>query len=150
MAATGKAPKWEASVRVTVVLAVGVDSEMLEAESTLWRSKGYFFIAAQTIQEAIAHVHAGDFDIALLDDSISLEKRERLAFLIRASGSQTHVVCMGDRPSECESFADATFGNDFRELFDGIRELLKHKHEVRASREDVFNSYLSGEFLQTA
>ena len=50
-------------MRVTVVLAVGVDSEALEAESTLWRSKGYFFIAAQTIQEAIAHFHAGDFDI---------------------------------------------------------------------------------------
>ncbi len=136
-------------MRVTVVLAVGVDSEALEAESTLWRSKGYFFIAAQTIQEAIAHFHAGDFDIVLLDDSISLEKRERLAFLIRASGSQTPVVCMGDRPSECESFADATFGNDFRELFDGIREMLKFKHQSRASRSDAFISYLSGDFLQT-
>jgi DNA-binding response OmpR family regulator len=137
-------------VRVTVVLAVGLDSEVLESESTLWSSKGYFFIAAQTIQEAISQFHAGDFDIVLLDDSISLENRERLAFLIRASGCQTHVVCMGDRPSECESFADATFGNDFRELFQGIRELLKHEHQSRASREDVFSAYLSGEFLQTA
>ena len=123
---------------------------MPEAESTLWRSKAYFFIAAQTIQEAIAHVHAGDFDIALLDDSISLEKRERLAFLIRASGSQTHVVCMGDRPSECESFADATFGKDFNELFAGIHKLMAHQHELRASRADVFSSYISGEYLQTA
>lgn len=136
-------------MRVTVVLAVGVDSEMLEAESILWRSKGLFFLPAQTIQEAISRFHAGDFDIVLLDDSISLENRERLAFLIRASGSQTPVVCMGDRPSECESFADATFGNDFRELFEGIRELLKHEQQMRAARADAFSSYLSGEFLQT-
>ena len=136
-------------MRVTVVLAVGLDTEMLEAESTLWRSKGFFFISAHTIQEAIAHLHAGDFDIVLLDDSISLEKRERLAFLIRSSGSQTPVVCMGDRPGECASFADASFGNDFRELFDGIREMLKFKHQSRASRSDAFISYLSGDFLQT-
>jgi len=137
-------------VPVTVVLAVGVDLGMLEAESTLWRSKGYFFISTQTIQEAISQFHAGDFDIVLLDDSISLEKRERLACQIRASGSQTPIVCMGDRPSECESFADATFGNDFRELFECIRELLKHQHQLRAARADAFSLYLSGEFLQTA
>jgi DNA-binding response OmpR family regulator len=137
-------------MRVTVVLAVGVDTEMLEAESALWRSKGYFFLSAQTIQEAITHLHAGDFDIVLLDDSISLDKRERLVFLIRASGAQTPIVCMGDRPSECESFADATFGNDFRELFDGIRELLKQQHQLSASQPDVFNWYLSGEYQQIA
>jgi DNA-binding response OmpR family regulator len=135
-------------MRVTVVLAVGVDSEMLEAESTLWRSKGYFFIAAQTIQEAISHFHAGDFDIVLLDDSISLENRERLAFLIRASGSKTPVVCMGDRPSECDSFADVSLGNDFRELFEGIRELLKYKYQAPANQTDAFSWYLSGEFEQ--
>jgi len=56
---------------------------------------------------------------------------------------------MGDRPSECESFADATFVNDFRELFEGIRELLKHEQQMRAARADAFSSYLSGEFLQT-
>ena len=137
-------------MRVTVVLAVGVDTEMLEAESTLWRTKGYFFLSAQTIQEAIAHLHAGDFDIVLLDESISLENRERLAFLVRASGSQTPVVCMGDRPSDCASFADASFGNDFRELFEGIREMLKHEQQQYASRMDAFSMYLNGEFPQTA
>lgn len=137
-------------MRVTVILAVGLDSELLDAESALWRSNGLFFISVQTVQEAISQFHAGDFDIVLLDDSIPLENRERLAFLIRASGSQTPVVCMGDRPSECESFADATFGNDFRELFDGMRELLKHQRQLRADGADAFSAYLSGEFLQTA
>jgi DNA-binding response OmpR family regulator len=135
---------------VTVVLAVGVDSEMLEGEVKLWSSKGYFFIAAQTIQEAISQYHAGDFDIVLLDDSIALEDRERLAFLVRASGSRTPVVCMGDRPSECESFADASYGNDFRELLEGIKEILKHKRQSPPASTNIFSAYLSGEFPQTA
>ena len=135
---------------VTVVLAVGVDSGMLEAESALWRSKGYFFISAQTVKEAITHFHAGDFDIVLLGDSISFENRERLTFLIRALGSQTPVVCIGDQPSECESFADATFGKGFSELFAGIGKLLAHRHQLRAARADAFSAYLSGEFPQTA
>jgi len=123
---------------------------MLEAESSLWRSKGYFFISAHTIQEAISHFRAGDFDLVLLDDSISLENRERLAFLIRTTGAQTPVVCMGDQPRECESFADATFGNEFRNLFEGIRELLKQKHQLRTVRGDAFSWYLNGGFEQTA
>jgi DNA-binding response OmpR family regulator len=137
-------------MRVTVILAVGVDSEILEAHSVLWASKGIFFLSAHTIQEAIVHLHSGDFDVVLMDDSISLDNRERLAFLVRASGSQTPIVCMGDRPSECAPFADASFGNDFRELLDGIRELLRHKHHARSTRLDVFSACLSGEFSHMA
>ena len=87
-------------MRVTVVLAVGVDSEMLEAESILWRSKGLFFLPAQTIQEAISRFHAGDFDIVLLDDSISLENRERL--LVPAKSKATVRVSLGAYPVAVE------------------------------------------------
>jgi hypothetical protein len=133
-------------VPVTVVLAVGVDSEMLDAESTLWKSKGFFFISVRTVKEAVTRFHAGDFDIILLGDSVSLENRERLTFLIQAAGSQTPVVCIEDQRCECESFADANSEQQLNELVTGIQKLLANKQQPRADRADPFGSRVAGRF----
>jgi hypothetical protein len=54
-----------------------------------------------SIGEAIESFRCGDFDLILMGDSVPVESRERLTFLIRATGSATPVVCLendsGDR-----------------------------------------------------
>jgi hypothetical protein len=109
---------------LTVVLAVGLDSWLLATQTTLWRSDGFVVITAGSIHEAIDHFRAGDFDLVLLGDSISLESKERLTFLIRASGSQTPVVSVSDVCSDPGGFAGASLKNDVGAFLAGITELI--------------------------
>jgi len=81
---------------LTVVLAVGLDPSLPTAQNAVWKSAGYIVISVGTIKEAIDHFKAGDFDLVLLGNSISLENKERLTFLIRSSGSRTPVVCIAN------------------------------------------------------
>ena len=118
---------------LTVVLAVGLDSWLLATHSAVWRSAGYIVLSAGNIREAIEHFKAGDFDLVLLGDTISAENKERLTFLIRASGSRTPVVCIANSSVAYASFADATLRNDSDVLLTGMGELLEEKarmHQV--------------------
>jgi DNA-binding response OmpR family regulator len=116
---------------LTVVLAVGLDSWLLATHSAVWRSAGYIVLSASNIREAIEHFKAGDFDLVLLGDSISAENKERLTFLIRASGSRTPVVCVASSSMEIASFADATLKNDSSVLLAGMGELLEERAKTR-------------------
>jgi len=94
-----------------VVLAVCVDQFFPGTEASVWKSAGYFFIPAASIKEAIKHFKAGDFDLVLLGNSIPEESRERLTYLIRATGSHVPVVCIAGSSGHHDSFADATFAS---------------------------------------
>jgi DNA-binding response OmpR family regulator len=118
-------------VALTVVLAVALDSSLLRNQSSVWRAAGYMVTSAGSIREAIGHFKAGDFDLVLLGDSISIEDRERLSFLIRASGSLTPIVCVAKSSGACDSFADATLKNDASELLIGMGALLANKARMR-------------------
>jgi DNA-binding response OmpR family regulator len=71
---------------LNVVLAVGLDSWLLVTRNKVWRSAGYFVVSADSIGDAIDLFNDGDFDLVVLSHSISIESRERLTSLIRASG----------------------------------------------------------------
>ena len=122
---------------LTVVLAVGLDSSLLADHSATYRSAGYFVTSAASVREAIAHFRDGDFDVVLLGRSIPLNSRERLAFLIRASGSQIPIVCVTDRSSDCDGFADATIRDEPIELLKGIGEIMAKRPRTPASRRAV-------------
>lgn len=121
---------------LTVVLAVGMDSWKLTAQSSVWRSQGLIVISAGSINEAISHFRAGDFDLVLLDQSISPASSDRLTFLIRASGSLTPVVCLAGIASDCHAFEDSTLGNgnDSNQLIADMKELLTKKARVREAQ----------------
>ena len=116
----------------TVVLAVGLGPSLLATQSTEWKSAGYIVQSASSIREAISHFMAGDFDLVLLGNSISAENRERLTFLIRASGAQTPVVLMESRSANFDSLADATLKNDSSEILTGLGELLRRTEKPGA------------------
>jgi DNA-binding response OmpR family regulator len=107
-----------------VVLAAGVNSWLLATHSTVWRSAGYIVLPAASVKEAIGHFETGDFDLVLLGDSFSVESKERLTSLIRASGSRTPVVSIANPSGDCDLFADATIKNDPNALLQGMGELL--------------------------
>jgi ribosomal protein L30E len=115
-----------------VVLAVCVDQFFPGTEASVWKSAGYFFIPAASIKEAIKHFKAGDFDLVLLGNSIPEESRERLTYLIRATGSHVPVVCIAGSSGHHDSFADATFALGSTDLLTGMGELLKGYTRVRA------------------
>src|ERR1022692_797192 len=97
---------------VTVVLAVGLDSWLLATKTRVWRSAGYFVVSAESIGEAIDLFNDGDFDLVVLGHYISIENRERLTSLIRASGSQTPVAFMGNSSRDSDWFPDSMLKND--------------------------------------
>ena len=114
-----------------VVLAVCLDPLLPGTQGAVWSSAGYVFLAANSVKEAINHFKEGDFDLVLLGPSSPVDARERLTFLIRATGSHVPVVCIADSPGRYDSFADATFEPDSSELLTGIGELLKNKAKLR-------------------
>jgi DNA-binding response OmpR family regulator len=118
-------------VPITVVLAVGLDSTQVETHRSVWKSSGFFVIAASTIQTAIDHFKAGDFDLVLLGDSLPFDKKERLAYLIRASGSRVPVVSIGDPSSDPDSYADATLRSDPKTLLTGISAIVAERAKTR-------------------
>jgi hypothetical protein len=78
----------------------------------------------ESIREAIVQFRDGAYDLILLGHSIPIESRERLAFLIRTSGSRIPVVCFADSPFGHDSFADATIRNKGDDLPLVVQELL--------------------------
>jgi DNA-binding response OmpR family regulator len=123
-----------------VVLAIGVDSSLLEIQSSAWKSSGYIVTFAWSIKDAITHFRYGDFDLVLLGESLPAESRERLTFLIRASGSQVPVACIADTSSDCDRFADATFRVDPTHIFEEIEELIASRARMAASRSNISRS----------
>lgn len=112
---------------VAVVLAVGVDSSLLVNQRLVLQSAGCYFIPARSIRDAIAQLKEGDFDLVLLGHFLPIESRERLTFLIRASGSRVPVVCVKESSSGHDSFADATIRNEPDHLLRVIGELLANR-----------------------
>ncbi len=120
-------------MQTILVLAVGLDWHLLESQREAWKSAGCFAISTGTIKDAIDHFQAGDFDLVLLGNSITAEARERLTFLIRATGAHVPVVCIAGSPGHLDPFADATFEQDSIDLLTGMHELLRSKARMRTA-----------------
>jgi CheY-like chemotaxis protein len=130
----------EPIMSLKVVLAIGVDPSLLEIQSSALRSSGYIVTFAWSIKEAIIHFKCGDFDLVLLGHSLSAESRERLTFLIRASGSQVPVACILDSSSDCDWFADATFKVDRSHILEEIEGLMAGQARTSTSRSNMSRS----------
>jgi len=91
-----------------------------------WRSAGYFVVSAYSIGEAINLFNDGDFDLVVLGDSVSIENRQRLTSMIRASGSQTPMACIGTLRRPQIAFRCPT-EERFEYAGRGLRELLAQK-----------------------
>jgi hypothetical protein len=111
-------------MQLTVPLAVGLDSSLLQRQRSVWPATGYRVTSAGFVREDIARFHEGDFDMVVLSHSLSAESRERFALLIRGSGSRIPVVCVSDSPVGSDPFADATIGIGPDTLLQGIQDLL--------------------------
>ena len=125
----------EPKMSLKVVLAIGVDSSLLEIQSSAWKCSGYIVTFAWSIKEAITHFRYGDFDLVLLGQSLPAESRERLTFLIRASGSQVPVIYVSDSPSDSDSFADAPVNHEATSILKEIGELMAGQARMPASGE---------------
>jgi DNA-binding NtrC family response regulator len=123
----------------TVVLAVCLDPLLPGTQDSVLRSAGYFFIPANSISEAISHFKAGDFDLVLLGNDIPTESRERLTFLIRATGSIVPVACMAGSSGIHDAFADATFEQNPCQLLGRLGALLKSKGRSRPMPAILYN-----------
>ncbi len=123
----------------TVVLAVCLDPTLPGTQESVLRSAGYFFIPANSIKEAIRHFKAGDFDLVLLGHEIPKENRERLIFLIRATGSHVPVACIAGSSGHRDAFADATFEPNPCQLLDRMGDLLKSKSGTRSMPAILYN-----------
>ena len=74
-------------MQATLILIVGTDSSLLRARSVILESMGYTAVPTFSIKMAADNFLTGDFDLVLLDNSLSEKDKDRLTSLIRASGS---------------------------------------------------------------
>ncbi len=130
---------FEIHMATTVVLAVCLDVLLAETQISAMKSAGFFFIPANSIAEAISYFKAGDFDLVLLGHIIPTEARERLTFLIRATGSNVPVASIAASSAHQDAFADATFEQNSTELLHSLRDLMKSKTRIRSVPAILYN-----------
>jgi len=118
---------------LALVLAVGVDSSLLANQKQVLQSAGYHFVPARSMGEALTQLRDADFDLILLGHSIPIESRERMTFLIRASGTGMPVVCVTDSAGGHDGFADATIRVAGDDLLPVMEELLAARKDRRGS-----------------
>jgi hypothetical protein len=87
-------------------------------------SAGYVVESASSVKAAVHSFLGGDFDLVILCHTIPTRERDRLACLIRASGSHTPIISIAENSDQCDVFANATIENDPNKLLPGIREVL--------------------------
>jgi DNA-binding NtrC family response regulator len=109
---------------LNLVLSIGLDSSLLETRNMVLHSAGYIVESASSVKEAVHRFLAGDFDLVILCHTISTRERDRLACLIRASGSHTPLISITVKPGQCDLFANATIENTPNKLLPGISEVL--------------------------
>jgi CheY-like chemotaxis protein len=110
---------------VILILNVGQDPSLSETRSSLLRAAGYIVESVLSIKEAIGHFQAGDFDLVLLCHTIPQKDRDRLACLIRASGSRTPIVTVAGTSGQAKDIiVDATIESSPKKLLSGIKEIL--------------------------
>lgn len=117
----------------TSILAVGLDLRGSAADRRTWESAGYFVTSTNSIREAIERFRGGDFDAVVLGNSIPPESRERLAFLIRASGTNIPVIAITGSSSS-DSFADAVIDGKPKEVFRKVGEILATESRLSVLR----------------
>ena len=116
---------------ITLVLAIGLDSTLFEAQRRVLQSAGYLVTSAWSMKAAIDDFQEGDFDLVVLSHSLPMASRERLLSLIRASGSRVPVVCTKDSAGDFGGFADAAIANEPHELMREIGMVLANQARSR-------------------
>jgi ribosomal protein L30E len=109
---------------LTVVLAVGLDSSLLESQSPAWQSPEYIVTFTNSIKEAINQFRNGDFDLVLMGNSFPAASRERLTFLIRSTGSQIPVVEVPGFSVDCGSFPGTTVKQQSMDFLEAIGAIM--------------------------
>lgn len=112
---------------ITLVLAIGLDSTLFEAQRRALQSAGYLVTTAWSMKAAIDDFQEGDYDLVVLSHSLPIKSRERLLSLIRASGSRVPVVCTTDLSGDFGGFADATIANESQHLMREIGKVLANQ-----------------------
>ena len=118
---------------LTVVLSVGLDSELLGSRSLVLQSAGYIVVSAYSIKEAVDRFQEGDFDLVLLCHSIPSKEIDRLICWIRASGSRIPVVSISGSLDQGDAFAGMAVSSDPGTLLQEIRK-VSIGTEVSAAR----------------
>jgi hypothetical protein len=90
-----------------------------------WQKLGFTVTSVNSIQEAIYQFRYGDFDLVILGDDLSAEKKERLMFLLRASGSKVPVVSPEDGFGACGPGMDGNQGSDLN--LAGLKQLVSEQ-----------------------
>lgn len=123
----------------TVILAVGVESPILESHLSAWQSAGYVVTLVQSARDAYARFKDGSYDIVILGESIPVESRQRLKFLIRSLGSRVPIASISNSASDCESLSDATVKVELTKIVSEMGELLASPARTPALREAAQN-----------
>jgi len=113
------------------ILSVGTDPICMTQRASLLLRSGYMVVSAPSIQEAVRLFPIIAFDLMLLCDSLSRKERNRLACLIRASGSPIPIISVGERHEKTDLFSSVTVDyDDPRQLLAVVNRALFKNHKT--------------------
>lgn len=111
---------------LTLVLSVGLDSELSGIRNRVLQSAGYTVVRAFSLMEAMDCFQTLDFDLVILCQSIPAKEKIRLTSWIRGSGSRIPVVSVSEKPCQEDDFAGVTVVSKPDALLLGLRKALRN------------------------
>jgi len=111
---------------LTLVLSVGLDSELLRTRNLVLQSAGYTVVRAFSIKAAMDCYRTLDFALVLLCQSIPTKEKVRLTSWIRASGSRIPVISVSEEPFQEDDFAGVTVVSKPDALLFNLRKALNN------------------------
>ncbi|MDP9051600.1 MAG: response regulator [Acidobacteriota bacterium] len=123
---------------ITVVLAIGLNQELLDAQRIALRSGGYFVSTASSMGAAMEQLQEGDYDLVLMGQSIPAESRERLTMMIRATGLRVPVMCLAESPNYLDAFKSLVAETGARGVLRNIADAVANQRKpvARAALRD--------------
>src|ERR1700710_705455 len=106
-------------------LSVGSHPNLVGLRNAALQSEGYIVTSAFSLREAVSLFHDGDFDLILLCHSVPEIDRNRLACLIRASGSRIPLFTVAGQFTHHDAFADATLEDRPDKLLTRIQDVMR-------------------------
>jgi CheY-like chemotaxis protein len=114
-----------------VILNVGHDASLVSTRALLLRSGGHIVESTCSVEDAIARIRGGDFDLVILCHSLREEERQRLIRVIRSDGSSVAVMFVTGSAGEPGGTADRTVLSDPAGLLREVREVLQTEQAGR-------------------
>jgi CheY-like chemotaxis protein len=109
----------------TLILVVGSDWSSVKSSHLVLQSAGYTVVQSLSIATAIRQLNEGDFDLLLLDHSLTQDDQVFLARYLRNCGSRIPILSISSPANPASTTENPAVRNNPASILSGVNEALR-------------------------